>query len=107
MAPGTQVVLTEGNYLLLDRAEWRAVRACLDEVWHVRVDDGLRRERLVARHVRFGKPPDQAHAWVTRVDDPNARLVEASSRHADRVLDLTRWCVSPSGSGAACEAERP
>jgi pantothenate kinase len=31
--PDVELVVTEGNYLLLDRPEWRAVRAELDEVW--------------------------------------------------------------------------
>jgi pantothenate kinase len=89
--PSAQVVVTEGNYLLLDRPEWRAVRAQLDEVWHVRCDDGVRLARLVARHVEFGKDAAAARAWVERVDEPNARLVEASAERADRHLDLTRW----------------
>ncbi len=85
------LVVTEGNYLLLDTAEWRAVRDRLDVVWHVRTDDVVRRERLVARHVRFGKTPDAARQWVERVDEPNARLVEAGRHRADLVLDLTAW----------------
>jgi pantothenate kinase len=89
--PSVQVVITEGNYLLLDHPHWREVRACLDEVWHVRCDDRVRRERLVARHVEFGKVLADARAWVARVDEPNARLVEASADRADRLLDLTRW----------------
>ena len=90
---GAQVVVTEGNYLLLDRPEWRAVRAQLDEVWYVRCDDGMRLARLVARHVEFGKDPAAARAWVERVDEPNARLVETSAESADRHLDLSRWQV--------------
>lgn len=89
--PSVEVVVTEGNYLLVDRPEWRAVRAALDEVWHVRVDEEVRVHRLVARHVEFGKSPDAARAWVDRVDGPNAALAEAAGRSADRVLDLTRW----------------
>ncbi len=85
------LVVTEGNYLLLDRPEWRAVRAQLDQVCFVHVDEAVRRERLVARHVAFGKSPEQAGAWVARVDEPNARLVEASRARADRVLDLSDW----------------
>ncbi|MBC9734389.1 nucleoside/nucleotide kinase family protein [Nocardioides sp. zg-578] len=87
--PAAGVVVTEGNYLLLDEPRWRAVRAELDEVWHLRLDDDLRRERLVARHVRHGKTPEEARAWVARVDEPNARLVEAAASRADRVVDLT------------------
>ncbi len=90
-----EVVVTEGNYLLLDRPEWRAVRAALDEVWHVQVDEEVRVGRLVSRHVEFGKGPEAARAWVARVDGPNAALVEAAAEGADRLLDLTRWAPRP------------
>jgi pantothenate kinase len=89
--PSVQVVLTEGNYLLLDRPGWREVRSHLDEVWHVRCDEEKRLARLVERHISFGKSPEAAREWVARVDEPNARLVERSAHRADRVLDLTRW----------------
>lgn len=42
----------------------------------------------MARHVRFGKTPAEAEAWVAAVDDPNARLVEEAAYRADLVLDL-------------------
>jgi pantothenate kinase len=89
--PEVQVVVTEGNYLLLDRPEWREVRERLDVVWHVRVTEQLRRERLVARHVAFGKSPGEARAWAERVDGANARLVQAVAGRADVVVDLTDW----------------
>ena len=89
--PTGGLVVTEGNYLLLDEPRWRAVRAHLDAVWHVHVDPALRRERLVARHVEFGRTPDEARAWIERVDEPNARLVEAAAERADAVIDLTAW----------------
>ncbi|HET8602622.1 MAG TPA: nucleoside/nucleotide kinase family protein [Marmoricola sp.] len=85
--PEADLVVTEGNYLLLDRPEWRAVRAQLDEVWFVRCDGEVRRSRLVARHVAFGKSPAEAASWVARVDEPNAVLVAASAVRADRLLD--------------------
>ncbi len=86
--PPTGTVVTEGNYLLLDEPRWRAVRAEIDVVWHLHLDDAVRRERLVARHVAFGKTPAEAAAWVARVDEPNARLVEAAATRADLVIDL-------------------
>lgn len=89
--PEAEVVVTEGNYLLLDRPEWRKVRRRLDVVWHVCVAEELRVDRLVARHVEFGKSLEQARAWVERVDGPNSRLVEASAHRADVRLDLTDW----------------
>jgi pantothenate kinase len=85
------LVITEGNYLLLDEPAWRPVRLELDAVWHVVVDERLRRQRLVARHVAAGRAPADAEAWVERVDQPNAVLVEAASARADVVLDLTGW----------------
>jgi pantothenate kinase len=85
------LVVTEGNYLLLEADPWPLVRARLDAVWHVVTDDGLRLPRLLARHVASGKTPAGAAAWVDRVDRPNGVLIEAASRHADLVLDLTDW----------------
>jgi pantothenate kinase len=84
--PDVELVVTEGNYLLLDRPEWRAVRAELDEVWFLDLADDVRRARLVARHVEFGKSPDAAQLWVARVDEPNAALVAASRKRADRTV---------------------
>ncbi|MGK2876519.1 MAG: nucleoside/nucleotide kinase family protein [Nocardioides sp.] len=93
--PSSGLVVTEGNSLLLDEPRWAAVRAEIDVVWHVRIDEALRLERLVARHVAFGKTPDEARAWVARVDQPNAVLVEAAAERADVVLDLTDWNSAP------------
>jgi pantothenate kinase len=94
--PEAELVVTEGNYLLLDEPGWREVRDQLDEVVHlVTDDDDVRRRRLVARHVEFGKRPAEAEAWVTRVDDANARLVEAAAHRADRVVTLP---VTPLGT---------
>ena len=84
--PAARLVVTEGNYLLLDLPEWRAVRAELDEVWFVEVDDVVRRARLVARHVAFGKSPADAERWVAEVDDPNALLVASTRGRADRLV---------------------
>lgn len=85
------LVVTEGNYLLLPDGPWPAVRAELDAVWQVRLDEDVRRARLVARHVRFGKTETEARAWVARVDEPHAELVRAAAGRADLVLDLSQW----------------
>lgn len=89
--PATGTVVTEGNYLLLDEPRWHAVRAPLDVVWHLVADEAVRVERLVARHVAFGKSPADARAWVERVDQANARLVEACRERADLVVDVSDW----------------
>lgn len=86
VAPECRLVLTEGNYLLLEDDPWRQVRAQLDEVWYVDADDDLRRRRLVERHVRFGKAPSHARAWVAEVDEPNARLIRSTRDEADVLI---------------------
>jgi pantothenate kinase len=88
--PQARVVVSEGNYLLLDQPPWTDVGATFDEVWFVGLDDHERRARLLDRHVRFGKAPDVARAWVDAVDEPNARLILATARRAARYVDLGR-----------------
>jgi pantothenate kinase len=78
----TQLVITEGNYLLLDDRGWGGVAALLDEVWYVEIDDALRSERLVRRHEQFGRSPQAAAAWVAATDEPNARLIAATKARA-------------------------
>ncbi len=92
--PEAEVVLTEGNYLLLDRPEWQAGRELLDECWYVGVEPDVRRARLVRRHVRFGKPQPDAERWVAEVDEVNAALVLESRSRADLVVEVS----SPAGS---------
>jgi pantothenate kinase len=74
----TPLIITEGNYLLLDHGPWHAVSGLLDEVWYVNAPDTVRRERLAARHRRFGRSAAEALAWVQQSDEPNARLIEAT-----------------------------
>jgi pantothenate kinase len=88
------LVVTEGNYLLLEAPEWRAVRRELDAVWHVTVPDDVRVERLVRRHVAAGRTLEDARAWVARVDQANAALVEAAAGRAGSdvtVVDVSSW----------------
>lgn len=86
--PQTRLVITEGNYLLLDQGHWAGVQALLDEVWYVSPDDEVRRQRLVARHERYGRSPEAARAWVAGTDEPNARLIEATRARADWIVAI-------------------
>jgi pantothenate kinase len=82
--PGsTPLIVTEGNYLLLDDTPWNRVREVVDEVWYVDVPDQLRRARLVARHIRFGRNERQALDWVATTDEPNALRIAQTRELAD------------------------
>jgi pantothenate kinase len=85
--PHTQLVITEGNYLLLGSGHWAQVKPLLDEVWYVQVDDALRVQRLVKRHEEFGRSTEAASAWVQNTDEPNARLIAAGKARADVVFE--------------------
>lgn len=84
--PEHRLVIVEGNYLLLEREPWNALDPLFDARFHVGIDDGIRIDRLIARHVAFGKEPDAARAWALGPDEANARLIaEAASRATARV----------------------
>ena len=81
----TPLVITEGNYLLLDDdPAWAPVADLLDEAWYLDVPADLRLERLAARHMRFGRTREQALAWIAQTDEPNARRIETSAHRARR-----------------------
>jgi pantothenate kinase len=83
-----RLVVTEGNYLLLDDHGFAPVAGLLDESWFVAPDDEVRLARLVARHEAFGKTPEAARAWADGPDQANARLVAATAQHADLVVTI-------------------
>ncbi|MGG5258740.1 nucleoside/nucleotide kinase family protein [Phycicoccus avicenniae] len=81
-----RLVVSEGNYLLLDAPPWSHVRELVDEVWFCEADPQRRTAALIGRHVTFGKEPEAARSWVAAVDEPNAALVAATRERADLVV---------------------
>jgi pantothenate kinase len=84
--PTARLVVTEGNYLLLNTGAWTRVGPALDEVWFCDLDEDERVRRLVARHEEFGKSHEEAVAWVERSDQRNAQLVAGTRERADLVV---------------------
>ncbi|CAN5156860.1 nucleoside/nucleotide kinase family protein [soil metagenome] len=82
------IVVVEGNYLLLDSGGWERAAGLFDATFSVEVDDGIRLQRLIARHERFGKSPADARAWATGPDEANARIIAATARLADHRIRL-------------------
>lgn len=81
--PHHRVVVTEGNYLLVDTEPWPGVREALDEVWFCTTPHRERHRRLVDRHTRHGRSHEAATAWAVQVDGANAELIEATRARAD------------------------
>nr|WP_218889278.1 nucleoside/nucleotide kinase family protein [Saccharopolyspora hordei] len=84
--PEVPLVITEGNYLLLDEGPWAHVRGLLDEAWFLAPPDDEREARLVRRHIEYGKTPEQAREWVRRTDSRNAALIAPTRARADLVI---------------------
>lgn len=98
------VVIVEGNYLLFDGA-WAPVRAQLDEVWFLDLDPAVRRERLVRRHMEFGRTRAEAIAWASDVDEANAIAITDTRARATAVLDPTASAL-PRSPRPATPAEK-
>lgn len=84
--PDVPLVITEGNYLLLDQAPWSGVRPLLDESWFLHQSEDELVSRLVERHVHHGKTRAEAEDWVHRSDMRNARLITPTSTRANLLV---------------------
>lgn len=84
-----QIVLTEGNYLLVQEPPWNGAGAYFDETWFVETPRALRVERLIARHETFGMTREDAISWTHTVDEINADVISATKSHADRIIHST------------------
>jgi pantothenate kinase len=83
VAPHVPLVVTEGNYLLLESGGWGDVRPLLDEAWFLLPDESTRVDRLIQRHVDHGKSPQEAFDWSQGSDRHNGHLVAKTRYWAD------------------------
>jgi pantothenate kinase len=85
----TKILVTEGNYLLLESAPWDAVKPLLDLAVFINVPRETVRNRLMNRHGEeglFSEERNREH--INRVDLPNYNLVTRSKTRADLVINL-------------------
>ena len=81
-----RLIVSEGNYLLVEDERWAKVRPLVDEVWYADLDQPERLRRLVERHMRFGKDEPSAIAWATGTDELNAAVIAATRARADLII---------------------
>lgn len=85
--PGTaRLVVSEGNYLLDTVAPWSVLPDLFTETWACVVDDRVRVDRLVGRHMRHGRDHEAARTWALEVDGVNAARVAATVSRASRTV---------------------
>lgn len=83
-----RILVTEGNYLLLDESPWTDLSDFFDLTVMIDVPEAELDRRLQDRWAFYGKTPDQARAWIDGNDMPNIRRVTRGSRAADVTI---RW----------------
>ncbi len=83
----TDVVIAEGNYLLLDEHPWSSLAQYFDFTVMIDTKPDVLRTRLMQRWDELGMPNADAHTKVEENDLPNGLFVKANSRLAHFVLN--------------------
>ena len=83
VAADTQVILVEGNYLLLDEAPWNSLAEAFDLTVRIEVPFDELERRLIQRWLGLGYAYARAREKALSNDIPNARRVVKQSRAAD------------------------
>lgn len=90
-----EVLIIEGNWLLLDEAPWNSLSCDLSVFLRPEADSLL--ERLIARKIAGGLSREEARAFSERSDMWNVRYCLEHSRRAD--VELVRrdgvWAAAP------------
>jgi pantothenate kinase len=104
IGPDVGLVVTEGNYLLLNVPPWDGIRDLLDEAWFVHLNDTERQRRMVARHLRHGHHQTDAEARTFGTDERNARLVNSAPNSPDLWIEQPTDGPGPSDDGGLGDA---
>lgn len=82
------IVILEGNYLLLDWEGWRDLHSFADYTVRILAEEEDLRSRLVARKIASGASREEAVSFVESSDLYNARLCLRDSLSADLTLRM-------------------
>jgi pantothenate kinase len=82
------ILLLEGNYLLLDEPGWRELSSMADYTISIRADVEMLRERLTDRKEKSGNTRERAREFVDFSDMRNVRLCLEKTKRADLELAL-------------------
>lgn len=83
------LIITEGNYLLVDGPVWGQVRGLLDATWYLDPGEDVRLRRLIDRHVSYGRSLHEAEERSHGSDQRNADVIAATQVRADRTVHLS------------------
>lgn len=81
------ILLIEGNYLLLEESPWKELRAYADETIFVYAPEDMLKDRLVNRKIHGGSSRQEAEAWVAHTDIRNIeRVLNGSAKAGYQIM---------------------
>ena len=83
------IVLIEGNWLLLDEAGWRELRSFCGYSIFITAEESMLRERLIQRKISGGASLEKAAAFYAQSDGVNVMRALANRLISDCELTLT------------------
>ncbi len=83
------IMILEGNYLLLDEDGWRDLSDMADYTISIKADPEMLRKRLIERKISTGSSEEKAVKFVEYSDMANVRLCLEKSKPADLELTLS------------------
>lgn len=84
------IILIEGNWLLLDECGWRELKEHCDYSIFIKADEKMLKDRLIQRKRRGGLSEKAAIEFYEKSDSKNVKRVLNNSLTADLVLKLLK-----------------
>jgi pantothenate kinase len=90
--PQHKIVISEGNYLLLDEEPWRRLwreeneKKILDDSWYVDCDLDVAMQRVFERQTGNGVAAEVSRGRIQGNDRPNGELIETTKQRATVVV---------------------
>lgn len=84
----SDIVLIEGNWLLLDEPGWRDLKEKCDYSIFINAEEEQLKDRLINRKIKGGLTPQEALEFYKRSDGKNVKRVMDHPLEADLVLKL-------------------
>ena len=82
------IVLIEGNWLLLDEEPWKTLKDTADYTIMIRSEEETLKERLIGRKMKGGLTREEAEDWYINSDSVNVRRVLETSLDGDLMLKV-------------------
>ncbi|KAI0407787.1 P-loop containing nucleoside triphosphate hydrolase protein [Xylaria palmicola] len=85
-----KIIITEGNWVLLDRDPWRQIQECVDDTWFVDVDPELALHRIARRHLAAGIE----NTWAAAVARAESNDLRNGAEVRAHLLEPNVWVKS-------------